>query len=280
MYLWEMILPSLSLRRLFESKIAYFDRLTKKNLYNPEIHKTGLLEAETDDVALFFGSFEGLFFWLYFRAFSIFDNANEFENDLTYHIKMKKTLNLLHHLHSKNLFNEKSRNKTMFSKSFSLIINIDEIIKSYPDSKIILLLWDPIEVIPSSMSLIKGLLQKMFGFDSLGDKTKGLFYSNLYQASLFFYKSLDDLLKDKSKIRENLHTIYYKNLKKDFKGAMHQLIDFLEIKKSNEILDELTIQENHQKSFKSRHQYSLEDFGLEEKKIREDFKFIYDNYDV
>jgi hypothetical protein len=43
---------------------------------------------------------------------------------------------------------------------------------------------------------------------------------------------------------------------------------------------ELLQQENKQRTFKSGHQYSLEEFGLDERRIREDFKFFYDNYDV
>ncbi len=88
---------------------------------------------------------------------------------------------------------------------------------------------DPIEVIPSSISLITGLLRKLFGFETLSNETKSLFYSNLYQASLFFYQSLHRLLSDKSGIEENLLPVYYKNLKNDFISTMNQIVDFLEI---------------------------------------------------
>ncbi len=280
MYLWEMIIPSITYRKLLKSFIPYLDKISKKKLYNPEIHKTGLLEAETDDVALFFNSFEGLFFWLYFRAFSNFENTAELEKDLIYHTKIEQSLIYLKKLHKKNLFEDKRSNKIMFSKSFSLIININLLLENFPSARIILLLRDPLEVIPSSMSLIKGLLQKLFNFDSLNENTKQLFYKNLYGASLFFYKELHETLQQNGINSKSLMVLNYKDIKHDFTGSMYRLIEFLELERSEELSSRIVDQENKQKSFKSGHIYSLEEFGLIESKIREDFKFIYDNYDI
>jgi hypothetical protein len=155
---------------------------------------------------------------------------------------------------------------------------MEELVQCFPDSKIIIIIRDPREVIPSSMSLIKGLLQKLFGFDSLNEASKKFFYRNLYLASLFFYKSLHEFLNRSEKLPKNLITINYKDLKQDFAGTMNQLLEFLELEKSGEVLSLLAEQEKKQKSFKSLHEYALEDFGLLESKIKEDFKFIYDNY--
>ena len=68
MHLWEMLLPSLFLRLILKPIIKFIDRKSNKQLYDTKIHTTGLFKAETDDVALFFKSFEGLFFWLYFAT--------------------------------------------------------------------------------------------------------------------------------------------------------------------------------------------------------------------
>ncbi|RLD78571.1 MAG: hypothetical protein DRJ10_10125, partial [Bacteroidetes bacterium] len=62
--------------------------------------------------------------------------------------------------------------------------------------------------------------------------------------------------------------------------TINSLLEFLEIKASEELKLEIEEQKKRQKIFKSDHKYSLDEFGLDEPTIRSDFKFIYDNYNV
>jgi hypothetical protein len=280
MFLWEMIFPYISLRKLLKKRIEYFNKAGRKNLYNPDIHKTGLKEAETDDVALFFRSFEGLFFWLYFRAFNSFKSSEELESDLIQNIQVKKSLLYLKKVHSRNLFQAKNSYKRAFSKSFSLIIDIREIFKIFPDSKIILLVRDPMEVIPSSMSLISGLMDKLYSFTKMDIHLQKRFYENLYQASVLFYKSLDKVLTDNNELAGRIILINYPEIKNNFSATMIKLIDFLSINKTSEIMKKIATQEIRQKAYSSRHAYHLSDFGLDEKRIKKDFDFIYQKYKI
>lgn len=279
MRLWDMVVPSIFLRKLLNPLIHYLDNLSNKKLYDPKIHHTGLLKEETDDVALFFKSFDGLFFWLYFSAFRKLDLNGDLKKDLIEYSNLKKTLDNIKILHRKNLFAMPHR-KQMFSKSFSLILGIENIIEKFPGAKIILLMRDPLEVIPSSMSLTRNVLQNLYHFDKLNNQFKDLYYSNLYHASIIFYKSLHEIILKQDKYKDNLKLIPYSNLKDDFSSTIISILEFLEIKMSNELKFEIEEQRKRQKHFKSDHKYSLEEFGLDESTIRSDFKFIYDNYNV
>ncbi|MBN2758316.1 MAG: sulfotransferase [Bacteroidales bacterium] len=280
MYLWEMLVPYLSLRIIFKPIIKLIAEKSKKKLYDTRIHTTGLFKAETDDVALFFKSFEGLFFWLYFGAFKKYDNITSLENELNLISNIKKTLENLNILHSKNLTEKIHQGKIMFSKSFSLILDIEKLISSFPSAKVILLLRDPVEVIPSSMSLTRNVLQNLYDFDKLDDDIKNNYYNNLYSASIIFYKSLHNTIQKAKNNADSILLIQYKNLKTDFSNEFNRLIDFLEINLSDEFRKKIISQESKQKEYKSQHKYSLEEFGLSEQKIITDFNFIYENYNV
>lgn len=280
MYLWEMLIPSLFLRKVFKPIINFIDKKSKKKLYDSKIHTTGLFKAETDDVALFFKSFEGLFFWLYFGAFKNYENNKILENELISVSNIKKTLVNLKTLHSKNLSSNIRKEETMFSKSFSLILNIEQLIDNFPSSKIILLIRDPLEVIPSSMSLTKNILQNLYNFDKLDKKIKSNYYNNLYSASIIFYRSLHNIIQKSESLKENILLIQHKNLKTDFSNEFKKIINFLEISLTDKMKNKIISQEEKQKTFKSQHKYSLDEFGLNEQKIKKDLNFIYENYNL
>ncbi|MFN8257303.1 MAG: sulfotransferase [Bacteroidales bacterium] len=280
MLLWEMILPYISLRKLLKKRIEYFNMAGRKNLYNPDIHKTGLKEAETDDVALFFKSFEGLFFWLYFRAFNHFKNAEELELDLIQNIQVKKSLLYLKKVHSRNLLQSNNFDNRAFSKSFSLIMDIEEIFQIFPDSKIILLIRNPMEVIPSSISLISGLMDKLYAFKKMDPDLQKRFYENIYQASVLFYKSLDKVLTNNIEFKDKMILINYPEIKNNFSATMFKLIDFLSINKTVDMMEKISSQEITQKAYSSRHSYHLSDFGFDEERIKKDFDFIYQKYKI
>lgn len=280
MHLWEMLLPSLFLRNVSKPLIKLIDKKSNKQLYDTRIHTTGLLKAETDDVALFFKSFEGLFFWLYFAAFTQYENQEMLDSELIKTSDIEKTIRNLNILHAKNLSSKSDIGKTMFSKSFSLILNIEKLLESFPSAKVILLMRNPMEVIPSSMSLSKNVLQKIYDFEKMDEKLIQNYYNNLYSASIVFYKSLHKAIQNLKHRRDQVIIVKYKNLKTDFLNEFKLITDFLEIEQSTKIMEKLEIQENKQKSFKSEHKYALEDFGMDKEKLERDFNFIYDNYDV
>lgn len=277
MHLWEMLLPSISLRKLLKPLVKKIDKITDNKLYDPKIHKTSLLKAETDDALLFFKSLEGLFNWLYFKALNLYENDESLENDLITKSLIYKSLEYIKIVHSKNIGRSSKR---MFSKSFSLILGIEDVLKKFPDAKIILIIRDPKEAIPSSMSLISSIICKFYSFDKFDKNTRLNYFNNLYKASLFFYKTLHKKLQENIKNNKNIILINYKNLKSDFHNEITNLVKFLEIPISEEITKEINEQVDKQKEYSSNHIYSLEEFGLTEKMISSDFSFFYESYKI
>jgi len=280
MLLWDMFAPSIFLRRLLKPFIPVLDRLIVGKIYDPKIHHTGLLKEETDDAALFFKSFEGLFSWLYFGAFKQYDDIGLLKRDLIKTSNLNKTLKNLNALHKKNLYRQKNFEKEIFSKSFSFVLDIEAIIERFPNAKIMLLVRDPLDVIPSSMSLAKSVLTKLYDFDSFSTETKKNYYDNLYSASIFFYKALHETLAGNAQISDNLHVISYVKVKNDFSLMIQDLLGFLKIEPKESFIRKINEQKIKQVTYKSKHIYDLEEFYLSETKIKKDFRFIYDNYEV
>ena len=277
MFLWRMIFPTLTSRFIIKPFLQLINKAFPKNLYDPNIHKTGFMEPETDDVALFFKSFDGMFSWLYFSALTDYNSIDELEMDLIKTSKSRSMLLNLNTVFKKNLYNTDG-SKRIFSKSFSLILNLNEIKELFSDAKIIILMRDPMEVIPSSLSLARNVQMNLNKFDKLPIVERNKYYHNLYCASILFYKNLFACL-DKGEInKEELLIISYKDIIKDFESTIYQVIDYCEIIKTPELIDAIKKQSEKQPAYKGRHEYTLEEFGISKDEVLRDFSFVYSRF--
>jgi hypothetical protein len=279
MLLWEMIFSSIFIRRLIKPILPFLAKRFPKDLYDANIHKTGFLEPETDDVAMFFRNFEGMFYWLYFSAWKDYENPEELEFSLIKESDTQKVINYIINLHKKNIYKSESA-KRIFSKSFSLIMDISGILKRNQEAKIIVLLRDPMEVIPSSISLAINVMKNINDFDKLEEERKNNYYQNLYQASLVFFKYLDKQLSEDSSLNKSILVVTHKQLKANFKETIYKICDYCEIEKTSELLQSINKQAEKQPNFKGKHEYSLEKYGISEEKLLKDFDFVYKKYDL
>ena len=279
MYLWEMIFSSLSIRWLISPILPYLIRKFPQNIYDPNIHKTGLNEAETDDAALFFRNFDGMLYWLYFSAWEDYENFDKLKEELIRESELKKVIKYLEILHKKNLYSNNSK-KRIFSKSFSLIMDIEELLSKFHDAKIVILLRDPIEVIPSSISLANNVQKNINNIEKLSDQKKQVYYGNLYNASLSFFKFFDDQITENVKLKESILLISHKELKEDFENTMNKICEYCKIEKTSELLDAVKKQAAKQPNFKGKHVYSLEEFGFSVEQVKKDFHFLYTKYNL
>jgi omega-hydroxy-beta-dihydromenaquinone-9 sulfotransferase len=279
MYLWRMLFSTLTSRFIVKPLLPVINKVFPKNLYDPNIHKTGFLEPETDDAALFFKSFEGMFSWLYFSALSNYKDTNVLEKDLIKACNIKSVLKNLKVLFEKNLYKAKDSAR-IFSKSFSLILNFNEIKETFNDAKLIILIRDPLEVIPSSLSLARNVQNNLNGFEKLPLNEKMDYYRNLYNASIIFYKYLFNQITN-NEIKTNEYIlISYKDLISNFEETIDQIFEYCEITKSPELSKAITIQSEKQPIYKGKHLYTLEEFGLNKEEVLRDFDFVYSSFNV
>jgi len=274
MFLSDMVFPSLTARKLIKPFHKSLKNISLDKIWNPKIHKTNLFEAETEDVALFIKFGSGLLSWYYFYLWDQYDSQEEFEKGIRKACGNDKFIDYLTSIHQKNIY---GTNKRMFCKSFALIYNIDKILSEYPEAKILFIMRNPKETIPSTISLMSGAQVKINGLDKAPKSKKLEFYNKVYKTSLAYYRYMDDIIKEN---RKNIIVFTHKQLLSDFENVFRKILDFYNIKSDDKIEKAIAEQVEKQKTFHSEHKYSLEEYGFSENQIEDDFKFIYDNYQV
>ena len=275
-YMWEMIFPALTMRKIMKPFLPFMGNISLDGVYDPKIHKTGLTRMETDDIALSFRFFDGLLSWIYFYSWDKFSDDESFDNQLLSVSRQDRFVRYLKQVHMKNIYKS---GKRMFSKSFSLLFCIDELEKRFDDPRILLIIRDPKEAVPSMMSLEKNVQESMTNFSRQPGDLQDRFIRNLYKTSLFYYKTFDKVAKEK-KDSGDILVITHKQLMTQFDETFEKITAFYELEKTDRLLEALKKQSVKQKEFKTEHVYSLEQFGLTEKQIEQDFAFVYENYDV
>jgi len=274
--LWEMVFPSLTMRKIIKPVLNMINNISFDAVYDPKIHKTSLKSMETDDIALSFRFFDGLLSWIYFYCWEEFESDEQFEKELIEISRQKKFVKYLKSVYQKNVFKTGRR---MFSKSFSLLFNIDEIEKVFENPAILFIIRDPKETVPSMMSLEKKVQESLNNFSRQPQHLQERYFKNLYNTSLVYYRKFHEAVQKKSNDR-NVILITHRQLMTDFDNTFEKIVLTLKIKKDDALLKALKEQSQKQQDFKTEHIYSLEQFGLTEQQIENDFAFIYESYDV
>ena len=137
---------------------------------------------------------------------------------------------------------------------------------------------DPLNVIPSGLSLVTGVLDSMFGFWSFPEMKRQHFINRLYKAlvelQLRFHDDWINGRIDKSKVA----IIQFDRMMTDFDGLMDEVLPFIGHEPSNEFKRNIKETAKKQIAYKSGHKYDLSKFGITEEQIKEDCKVIYETF--
>ena len=134
--------------------------------YHPsDVHDTSLRGIETDDVAWFFRTLDGPFAWAYFLAWQDTWGSElsrrEFGIDGVSPREEERFFNYYDACWRRNL-TLKGANRILV-KSSMLTFRLDALLRRYPDCRLVYVVRDPVEVIPSGMSLLASVLEN--GYD-------------------------------------------------------------------------------------------------------------------
>ena len=281
--LWEMLFPAITARKLFGRLVNKLAPVSPARYHSSDAHETSLRDVETDDAMAFFHFVDGGFLWSYFLAWDdVWGSAQSksyFELDDEPEKKKNQLFGYLEGCWRRNMV---AKNKSrIIVKSSIFSMRVKTLLKRYPDCKIIYVVRDPLETLPSGMSLLTGVLEQSYDmFNTTRKEDLARYLENLYQGSCYMYRAFYDLKKQGAIPPENFIVVPYPKLMNDFEATMKEVVEFLEIEPTAEFYEKVRQQAEKQKGYKSKHAYSLEKFGLNEKRIREDLAFVYDEYGV
>ena len=137
---------------------------------------------------------------------------------------------------------------------------------------------DPLNVIPSGLSLVTGVLDKKFGFWNLSEDKRQHYIERLYKALVELQVRFhDDWINgriDKNKVM----IVRFDDMMSNFESLMDNIISFTGHNASDSLKVDISKVAKSQREYKSKHKYNLEKFGLTEDRIKKDCKDIYETF--
>lgn len=281
--LWEMLFPAITARKLLGRIVPRFDRLSPARYHPSDIHDTNLRGIETDDVLWFFRTMDGPFAWAYFLAWQDTWGSDSCRREMGVEGVTDRDRERFFGYHEecwrRNLTYKHA--KRILAKTSMLTFRLDEVLKRYPDAKLVYIIRDPVEVIPSGMSLVSGVLEN--GYDAWNHTSEAdqqRWVENLYQASCEMLRSFHEAYTSGRIPEKNLCVVRYTDLLQNLEPTMKRILDFIEVEPSAAFVEEVRAQAEKQRAYKSRHQHSPEKFNLDPERIRRDLGFVYDTFEL
>ncbi len=272
--LWEMMFPSLTLRTLVRPFLPVLETISPARHHSTVAHDTGLTSIETDDASMLFKHFDGFFLYGFILAFADEDYRAMFEP--TTRDTSARDFAWFERLWRDNAFRHESHR--VVAKLFSLGTRMPKFMAHFPDARVLYMVRDPVEVIPSGLSLVTGVLDKRFGFWKLPQATRDRYIGRLYDAFVLLLRTFHDDWVNGRVPKDRVMIVRFDRLMKDFDGLMDELLPFAGVEKTPELAAEIARVAAKQRTFKSEHKYDAAKFGIEADRIRKDCAFVYETF--
>lgn len=226
-------------------------------VYRPEIHHTGMECWESDDIAFSLHCQAGYLYWLYgpCRRHGRFDSA-EFHAWVS--ARKKDVLSCWDRLYHNQLSSDSQAG--ILSKSFIMLFYLEEFLARYPAAKVILLTRTPLEVVPSTVSLVNSVCRRIFPFRRLHEDA----VENIYHSVSLYYHRMASLLADPAMAERCLH-LKYADLTTGLAASCQRISDHF----PGGTWDPAAVQDQSARQARrtSAHHYNAGDFGLSLERI-------------
>ena len=278
--MWEvMFAPSISQRKViwFFQKIddALGGRLQRwllarekmTWLSNP-MHKMGLQEPEEDE-SILFNIWETIFTSVFFPHPDLVRNYAYFDKQMPL-LRRRKIMRFYRDCLRRHLFARNS-DKKFLSKNPTFSPKVDSIYEFFPDAKIIYLVRNPLDTIPSIISWMS------YEWKQFSDPAENYLFKDymLELAKEWYEYPLERFSKAPT---DSYVILRYEDLVRNPKQIVTGIYEKFGFELSPEF--EKTLNETNQReiSFKSKHQYSLRKMGLSKRKILKTFDFVFKRF--
>ena len=271
--LWQLIYPSIILQKLIKPLLPILEKISPARHHSTAAHKTSLSSVETDDVGLFFRYFDGFFLYGFLLSFADEDLFEYFDPKVR--DTSKRDFDWFEYVWSRTVVNQ---DLSYIGKLFSLSTNLPAFQKRFPDAKILYMIRDPLNVIPSGLSLVTGVLDKRFGFWSLNKDKRDQYIKRLYNALVTLLRRFHEDWTNGNINQSSVFIVRYDKMMSNFDQLMDSILGFIGQQPSDDLIRKIKETAEDQRNYKSKHGYDLKKFGLSEKKIKTDCKFVYDTF--
>jgi len=274
MELFLMLYPSLLIQKLFKPFLPLLEKLSPAKFHSTKAHETSLTSVETDDVAVLFRYLDGFFLYGFFLSFDEEDRLPWFDPKIR--DTSKRDLAWLDALWRRSLVVHKADRN--IAKLFSLAVRLPQFLERFPEAQILYMARDPLSIIPSSMSLVIGVLDRAFGFWSLPDAIRKRWLDRMYKAWIVLLQRFHDDWTSGAIDKRRVFVVRYDRMMADFEGLMDEMCKFLGHEMTPKLRETIHKRGEKQRQYESEHKYDLEKYGLTEEQVRRDCAFFYDTF--
>ena len=274
MQLWQLICPSFTLQKLVYRFVPFLENISPARFHSTVAHDTNLLSVETDDAAVLFRYFDGFFVYGFFLAHHELELLPWFDPQIR--DTGSRDFRLLEAIWRRSMV--WNNTEGIVAKLFSTSIRMPSFFEYFPDARIIYLIRDPIEVIPSAMSLVTGVQNSALGFWDLPESKQKLFLDRLYNSLVNLLRQFHADWTAGRISRSNVLIVTYPRLMSDFKAVLEEICAFTDHSISEVLRQSIDKTDKSQSAYQSKHQYDLKKFGLTAEKIRQDCSFVYETF--
>lgn len=232
------------------------------------IHATGPEKAESDEMYFMYAMLSPLL-GLLFPFFKEMDTATLV--DLMPHRSREKLMIYYRSCLQRHLYAE-GPDKILLQKVALIAGRIRTIYELMPDIRVVHLVRHPYRSIPSLVSMFDAT------WKTLAPEAcrNGRAYTELAAMICDYYEHLHEFEKDLPP--ENLLKIRYEDLLADPYGAVAEIYEKFDLELGPAYDQILQKEVEKARNYQSRHNYSLENFGLSEKIIQKRLKAVFDDY--
>jgi hypothetical protein len=273
-HLYRSLYPPILLQKGLRPLLPLLEKVSPARFHKSAAHDTNLSSVETDDVTIFFRYLDGFFLYGFFLAHADDDHRALF--DPAVRDVSRRDFDWLEALWKRSLaFTGEDR---IVAKLFSTGVRMQAFLDRFPDAHILYMARDPVAVIPSTMSLVTGVLDSAFGFWNLPEARRKRYLDRLYLALIDLLRRFHDDWTSGRIDRSRVYVVRYDRMMADFSTVMAEIVTFVGHVPTPAQASAIAAVAAKQRAYKSEHRYDLAKFGLDADRIRADTAFFTETF--
>ncbi len=274
LHLYRSVYPPILLQRGLRPLLPFLEKVSPARFHQSAAHDTNLSSVETDDSTMFLRYFDGFFLYGFFLAWHEDDLLSLFDPEIR--DTAARDFDWLEGVWRRSMVAQgKDR---IVAKLFSTGPRTPAFLNRFPDAHILYMVRDPLDVIPSTFSLVTGVLENAFGYSKLPEEAKARYHERLYLALVDLFRRFHTDWASGRIDRSRVMVVSYERMMRDFDGLMAEMIPFFDMQPTPEQLAAIRATADEQRAYVSKHKYNLAKYGLSAERIRKDCAFVYDTW--